>query len=409
MTTFIGRKRLLLLTAVTAVLLVTVVPLVRRPNAKSRSLYIVGVPERGAALFYGKKQCGICHAVNGSGGRIAPDLTDNQPQTPAMGWLTAKVWNHGPAMWRHIRSYNKPFPELNPQEMADILSFLYWASNVDSPGSSSAGRQVFTEKGCVRCHSVGTEGGKAAPELSKIAGGGDQTEWTSAMLNHAGSMVDPITRTLGQWPQFSGHEMNDLIAYVTPASPNSGKNKNAYNSAGNADRGAKVFQERCAQCHSVNGKGGSVGPALGPERELPLTSARFAGLMWNHAPAMLKRGRETDTPAPLLHGGEMNDLLAFLASLRYFEPDGSAVTGKQVFAKRGCAACHGNNAEGSQLGPRLKVDREPYTTVSFASALWRHGPRMIDRAEGMGMSWPKLESSDIGDLVTFLNERASAK
>ena len=39
------------------------------------------------------------------------------------------------------------------------------------------------------------------------------------MLNHAGSMIAPITSTLGQWPQFTGNEMNDLIAYVSLSAP----------------------------------------------------------------------------------------------------------------------------------------------------------------------------------------------
>ena len=294
MNSFLNRKMLLVLFVV-VVVLVALVPLTRKPETISRPTYMVGVPERGAKLFYGDKQCGICHTVNGSGGRIAPDLTSTSPENPALGWFTAKVWNHGPAMWRHIRRYNKPFPELSPQEMADVLSFLYLASNTDRPGNSAAGRQVFADKGCARCHSVGAEGGESAPELSKIAAGGDHTEWTRAMLNHAGSMVEPISRTLGQWPQFSGHEMNDLIAYANPSSRDS--NKQTKSTAGDVDRGLKVFQDRCAQCHSVAGKGATVGPDLGPEHDLPLSTARFTSLMWNHAPAMLKKGRRNQCSA----------------------------------------------------------------------------------------------------------------
>lgn len=111
MTSFFGQKRILLLIVI-AVVLVSVVPLFRKPHANTKSQYVVGVPDRGEKLFYGNKQCGICHAVNGSGGRIAPDLSSNEPESPAMGWLAAKVWNHGPVMWRQIRRYNKPFPEL---------------------------------------------------------------------------------------------------------------------------------------------------------------------------------------------------------------------------------------------------------------------------------------------------------
>jgi mono/diheme cytochrome c family protein len=409
MVTLIGHKRFLLLGASAAVLVVALVPLVRQPHAKSRSPYIVGLPDRGATLFYETKQCGICHAVNGVGGHIAPDLAGSQPESPAMGWLTAKLWNHGPGMWRQFRRKDKPFPELEPREMADMLSFLYRASTLDSPGDPDSGRQVFIDKGCVNCHSVGTFGGTTAPELSRIVTTDDQTEWMSAMLNHAGSMVAPISNTLVRWPDFSGHEMNDLIAYVSSRPADTRAAQNARRIPGDADQGAKVFEERCAHCHAVNGKGGNLGPPLGPENSVPLSPASFASLMWNHAPAMLKSGSETKTPVPQLHGKDMNNLLAFLASLRYFEPSGSPTAGKDVFSKRGCAACHGQAAEGTQSGPPLKSGHQSYTAVTFASALWRHGPRMIDRAEAMGTPWPRLEPKDIGNIVSFLNDGAKPK
>lgn len=401
-----GQKRILFLVVIAAILLVTVVPLFRRITAKPKSLYIVGIPERGSALFYGDKKCGVCHAINGSGGRVAPDLSGMQPELPAMGWLTTKLWNHGPGMWRQIRRQNKPLPDVNTQEMADILSFLYQASSVDPPGDVAAGRQVFAQKGCAKCHSVGNVGGNAAPELSRIVIGGDRTEWTRAMLNHAGSMVGPISSTLGQWPQFSGQEMNNLISFVISASK---VPEQPTSVLGDPDSGAAIFQRRCFQCHSVRGTGGTIAPELGPDRPLPLSTAQFAGLMWNHAPAMLAKGREMNLPATQLAPNEMSDLLAFLASLRYFEPQGSAAEGRQVFAKRGCASCHGDSAQGTATGPRLRAENENYTVASFTAALWRHGPRMIDRMEQMGMPWPTLEPKDIGNLVSFLNQPGGPK
>ena len=404
-----GKQRLFwIVSALTAsVLAVAVFMQVRRPTVTRRALYIVGVPEKGAALFFGDKQCSICHSINGSGGRIAPDLSGMRPGTPAMGWLATVLWNHAPGMWRQFRQQNKSYPQLDPQEMADILAFLYQAGNVDRAGDPSAGQRVFNEKGCIRCHSVAGSGGKAAPDLSGTAAGGDSNAWTRAMLNHAGSMIAPITSTIGQWPQFTDKEMNDLIAYVSPGVPQPATN--APEIPGAAERGWSVFQRRCMQCHSVRGQGGSLGPELGPEHELPLSTAQFAAVFWNHAPAMLRQGRESGIPPPLLQGKEMADLLTFLASLRYFEPTGSAAVGAQVFSERGCAACHGSMADGTKIGPGLKSGAEAFTTVSLTAALWRHGPRMIDRAEELGMAWPTLKATDIGDLVSFLNAPARPK
>ncbi len=390
-----------------AALLVAVFLQTRRPVVASRALYIVGASERGAALFYGDKQCAICHSINGSGGRVAPDLTGLHPDAPAMGWLTTVMWNHAPGMWRQFRQQNKSYPQLDPQEMADMLAFLYQSGNVDREGDRSAGQRVFNEKGCVHCHSVAGVGGKSAPDLSSVAGGVDSSGWTRAMLNHAGSMIDPIATTIGQWPHFTGQEMNNLIAYVRVGAPPTAAY--ALEVPGNAEHGWNVFQSRCMHCHSVNGQGGNVGPKLGPEHELPLTTAQFAAVFWNHAPEMLRHGRESGVPAPVFQGQEMVDLLTFLASLRYFEPTGTAAAGAQVFAERGCAACHGSMAEGTQSGPALKASAVPITTVSFTAALWQHGPRMVDRSRELGMPWPTLKATDIGNLVSFLNAPAPPK
>lgn len=375
--------------------------------APRRSVYAIGVPEKGAALFFGSKQCATCHSINGAGGRVAPDLSGKRPGAPAMGWLTAVLWNHAPGMWRQMRHGNVAYPHLNSEEMAHILAFLYQAGNVDRAGNADAGHRVFNEKGCVRCHSVRSEGAKTAPELAPIPAGGGSTEWTRAMWNHAQSMIEPVTRTLGQWPQFKGAEMNNLIAYVglgTPASPAREREL-----GGSAERGWRVFQAKCIECHSVRGQGGRSGPELGPENDLPLSTAQFATLLWNHAPAMLKKVREKDMPAPLLQGDEIVDLRAFLASLRYFEPTGSPFVGERVFTERGCAQCHGAAGEGTQLGPRIQTGPDAYTTVSFATALWRHGPRMIDRAEASGAKWPILQATDVGDLISFLNDASRQK
>ena len=399
-----GRKQFLVwITAasVASAALVAVLVRERWPSTPRRAVYIIGDPEKGAELFFGEKQCATCHSVNGSGGHVAPDLSGTRPNTPAMGWLATVLWNHAPGMWRQMRHGKTSYPHLNSEEMADILAFLYQAANVDRPGDSEAGEQVFNEKSCVRCHSVRSKGGNTAPDLSRVAARGGSSAWTRAMWNHAQSMIDPITHTVGQWPQFSGSEMKDLIAYSGGGPPPT--NAGRVEMRGDAARGWLVFLAKCMGCHSVGGQGGRLGPGLGPENDLPLSTPEFASVLWNHAPAMLQQMHERGIPAPILQGDEINDLLAFLASLRYFEPTGSSFVGERVFTERGCAGCHGPAAEGTRLGPSLRSGADAFTTVSFATALWKHSPQMIDRAEEMGVSWPVLKATDIGDLVSFLN------
>jgi len=371
-------------------------------------LYVVGVPEEGAKLFFGEKHCSVCHAVNGTGGHVGPDLGTIHPGRPAMGWLATAMWNHSPAMWNRIRDV-KP-PQLDQQEMAHILSFLYQAATADPPGNARAGELVFSIKGCVQCHAVRGEGGHTAPDLSEVAAGGDAVVWVQAMWNHAQRMAGPISRKLGGWPEFQGEEMNDLIAYVSGGQ--GGAEFDARSGSvlrGSAEHGWKVFQAKCIQCHSVNGEGGKIGPELGPDLDLPHTTARFAAVLWNHAPAMLARARQASLPLPTLEGEEIKDVQTFLISLQYFEPSGSALLGERVFADRGCARCHGFTAEGTPQGPRLKPGPDAFTPVSLVSALWNHGPGMWARAQQLGVAWPTLEGTDMGDLTSFLNASGSTK
>ena len=34
------------------------------------------------------------------------------------------MWNHAPEMWRQIRNQKMIWPQINPEELADLLRFL---------------------------------------------------------------------------------------------------------------------------------------------------------------------------------------------------------------------------------------------------------------------------------------------
>jgi mono/diheme cytochrome c family protein len=391
------RRQFLLWIAAAAVALCALLAVLaweQRNRPTPRSLYLVGDPQRGKALFYGEKRCSTCHSINGSGGSIAPDLSRERPGTPAMGWLAAKLWDHLPAMSRQIRN-NQPYPQMTSENMADMLAFLFQSASAGHPGEAVAGERIFTEKGCASCHAAA---GGAAPNLSNLAPA-TPDEWMRSMWNHTHSMVGPVTTALGRWPEFRGEEMSDLVAYLTKGN----SKREVVDDPGSAARGWVVFQAQCLACHSVGGHGGNIGPAFGPERDLPLNAAEFAGVLWNHAPAMLKRAGEDGIAKPVLQGSEMTDLASFLASLRYVEPGGSRFVGERVFAERGCAQCHGSHAEGGQFGPRLGSAGDAYTVVSFTAALWKHGPQMVEQVQAMNIPWPSLKPADIGNLIAFLN------
>ena len=113
--------------------------------------------------------------------------------------------------------------------------------------------------------------------------------------------------------------------------------------------GKKLFEEHCALCHGVDGKGGR-GPAL--------NRVRLA-----HAPddAALK-SVIVDGIAPNMPEGwffdedDVANLAAFVRSLSKVPPDpvpGDAVGGASVYAESGCSACHILNGAGAGFGPDL--------------------------------------------------------
>jgi nitric oxide reductase subunit C len=406
-----GRRQFLLwvvaASAATAGLLAILTFEYRSPVSR-HALYVVGIPEKGAALFFGEKHCSSCHAVNGKGGHVGPDLGTIHPGRPAMGWLATVLWNHAPAMWSNMRGMSPP--QLDQEEMAHVLAFLYQAATADHPGDARVGQIVFSLKGCVECHSVRGEGGHFAPDLSKVAGAGDAVAWVRAMWNHAQKMVGPITEQLGEWPEFQEGEMSHLIAYVSAGQGQGNPDARTESVLrGSAARGWRTFQAKCIQCHAVGGHGGKIGPELGPDHDLPHSTARFAAVLWNHAPAMLARVRQASMAPPTLEGEEIKDVQTFLISLQYFEPSGSALLGERVFAERGCARCHGPKAQGTAEAPRLNPGADAFTPVSLASALWNHGPGMWARAQQLGVAWPALQGTDLGDLTSFLNDPRKTK
>jgi len=369
--------------------------------------FLMGDPKHGAALFEAKG-CGRCHAVNGWGGHIAPDLGATPSGSADLNQLVPAMWNHAPEMWKRMEMEKVAPAPINESDMADLFAYLYVARYLDEPGDLGRGERIFRTKGCIRCHSVDGGGGTVGPNLAKISGVDTPIEWTQTMWNHAPVMEKGMQAAGLSWPNFSGREMNDLLAFIRGKS---GAVRTEHKLLpADPYEGWKVFQQKgCIVCHSVKGDGGTIGPELGTRQYLPSSMVEFAGVMWNHSPGMFRTMKERNLERPKFEGQEMADLMAFLAGLRYFEPSGAAKGGASLFVQRGCANCHGAKGEGTSKGPRLRGKGRGFGTISLATALWSHGPEMYQRTKAVGLPWPKLGEDDLGDLIAFLNSPAEEK
>jgi mono/diheme cytochrome c family protein len=359
------------------------------------SFFLAGSPQLGSKVFR-DKGCIQCHSVNGVGGKVGPELGRKRTVESSLPQLVTAMWNHAPQMFERMRVERVAYPDLSYDDVAQLLAYLYMSRHVDDPGDPVQGRELFAEKGCVRCHAVGGIGGKIGPDLAVASDLTGPMEWTQALWNHAARMHEATEREGIPWPQFEGHELRDLYAYVRQNSPHGSA------PAGDPARGWQVFQQKsCTGCHSIRAADQLEGPNLGPGQQLPETFTGLGGAMVTHSPQMEKAMARQGITRPQLSGQEMTDVFAFLYSLRYADPAGSPHVGGSVFKWRGCSRCHGDNAEGTSRAPALRG--RTYNSVSLAVALWHHGQRMYAQTGPVGIGWPTLVESDVGDLLAFLN------
>ena len=100
--------------------------------------------------------------------------------------------------------------------------------------------------------------------------------------------------------------------------------------------GSRVFGSKgCSQCHAVNGVGGKIAADLGRIPK-PHTFYDLASAMWNHLPEMIVQMRKLKKPLPQLSPRETGDLIAFLATINYFDPVGDSKAGKKIFVDKQC-------------------------------------------------------------------------
>src|ERR1017187_3404408 len=307
----------------------------RYRNSPARwSSFLVGDPHEGATLFFETKGCARCHAVNGEGGNSAPDLGFNRSPQSSVTQIVSAMWNHAPRMWEGMRAKKIAYPDLDHEDMANLFAFLYTARYVDEPGDERRGERLFASKGCVRCHGQQGTASGLAPDLSAMKGVDTPIVWAQTMWNHAPKMEMRMQQLGAPWPRFEGHEMNDLLAYVREIS--GGPRRETALLPASPERGWKVFQDKsCIACHSVKGKGGRIGPAFGPGRQLPASIVQFAGVMWNHSPEMWRASEARNVPRPDFDGRQFADLVAFLDGIGYFEPSGSAQVGASFICRAG--------------------------------------------------------------------------
>lgn len=347
---------------------------------------------RGAQVFE-LQGCVQCHALNGVGPRIGPDLGSvaDRGFTPAA--LAATLWNHAPAMWVETKLRTVAPPAMDEQQAADLFAFFYSLRFFEEPGDAGRGKTLFASKKCAECHGIDeplstARGIKPLAEWTLAA---DPLELVQTMWNHSTAMRDEMARRNILLPQLTGQDLADLLVYTRRA----GKPRPAFMPVFQAtapDAGKKLFESKgCIACH------GQTTHFLSTNvRDLTLTD--IAADMWNHGLDMSLRNT---TFAP----GEMRQIADYIWFSRTIEGAGEAGRGAQVFTAKKCTVCHDDPSSRAPSLAGLTANGQYFSGATMVSALTRHGPAMLDKMREKHLAWPHFSAEEMSGLIAYLNTR----
>jgi mono/diheme cytochrome c family protein len=160
---------------------------------------------RGRQVFE-EKQCVECHAVRAVGGRVGPDLGSADRYTSMLDFAAA-LWNNAPRMLDLMnRRGIEPAP-LGPEDMADLVAFLYAGRYFGDAGDAARGRQIVQSSRCSGCHGGETSVGG---DLKRVGGMDSPAMVVAALWNHI--LVD-AGGSRG-WPRLSSQDVADVSDYL---------------------------------------------------------------------------------------------------------------------------------------------------------------------------------------------------
>jgi cytochrome c2 len=349
------------------------------------AIEIAGDSARGAKLFE-TERCVQCHSINGQGGKIGPDLGKVIDRNFTPAGLAGLMWNHAPAMWQAMEKQGIQRASLSPEAAADLFAFFYSVRFFDKPGDAARGKQIFAAKHCGNCHGIAKPMASGAPPVTSWESMGHPILLARQMWNHASRMREAQAKRRIAWQQLTTQDLSDILVYLRNLPET--KNLTAGFHIEPAPGGREVFEAKgCNKCHT--GK-------LALEARLHnQTLTDIAVDMWNHEPKMMQS-------TPELSEMEMRRLVSYLWVQQFFRSGGNAGKGQKIFTEKRCVTCHGVAGSGA---PNLKEQAGNFSAVSMISALWRHGPRMLNMMEQKHVPWPRFDGGQMADLIAFLNTR----
>jgi mono/diheme cytochrome c family protein len=190
-----------------------------KPDTTPDRMYVLpGRPDHGQELF-SSRSCVECHSVKGRGGKVGGELADRKAQFSLVQFAAA-IWNKAPAMLKEMSHRNIAVPQLRPEEMADIIAYLYSVRYFARPGDAGRGATLAKAKNCLTCHKTGGQGGEIGPDFKKMEYLDQPVTIVTAMWNHASRMEQKMDKMAVDWPRLTGNEMADVVAFIQVSAQN---------------------------------------------------------------------------------------------------------------------------------------------------------------------------------------------
>jgi mono/diheme cytochrome c family protein len=171
--------------------------------------------------------------------------------------------------------------------------------------------------------------------------------------------------------------------------------------------GWDVFAKKgCGGCHALRGFGPLTGPDLG--RVTTATGFYDVGAaMWNHLPRMGEQMRAERVERPTLTAADVENVIAFLFTARYFDDLGDGRAGQRLFRAKGCVTCHSIAGAGGKVGPPLDGLKKANSPVLVAAAMWNHGPEMAEAMKAQRVARPTFKGQELVDIIAYIVQAAS--
>lgn len=338
---------------------------------------------RGARLFE-TQGCIQCHSVSGKGGHLGPDLGRGVDRDFTPATLASLMWNHAPAMWTAMREREIRPGELDEHSAADLFAYFYSARFFDRPGDAGRGKRLFGGRHCADCHGLTEPKVARAKPVSRWESLDSPIALANAMWNHGADMGREMEVLNVGWVRLSAQDLTDILVYLRNL-PSARQMPGVYRTT-TEQSGKELFLSKgCAQCHT--------GQLALVHRLKHKTLTDIAAEMWNHQPRMAAL-------PPHLELEEMRALVSYLWAQQFFEDSGNPIHGQRVFTAKKCAVCHNDPASGA---PRLARAPDAFTGITMVSALWHHGPAMLERFREKKLTWPRFDGAQMSDLIAYLN------